>query len=79
MPPIRYESPVERVIRAIVFPVIGISGILWEELSPPIEPQLLIIYVAMLGFSGVSILRDAIHRLTSNPPDPPEDRHDDTR
>ena len=55
------ETRLEYFIRRLVFPIMGLLGIgyeaVWKDGS---DPQLLLVYLALLGFGGTSWLRDAI-------------------
>jgi hypothetical protein len=62
MDPHRLIEKIEYTIRRVGFPLVGIAGIVYEELSPPVDPLLLGAYLALLGFGGLGWVRDVYTR-----------------
>lgn len=49
---------IEHLIRRVGFPVVGLAGIIYEELRPPVDPLLIGAYLALMGFGGLGWVRD---------------------
>ena len=49
---------VEHGIRRVLFPILGLAGIVWEELTPPSDPVLIGAYLALMGFGAIPWVRD---------------------
>lgn len=47
---------IEFTIKRVLVPVVGLGGILYEEIVPPIDVPLIIAYIAMLGLAGPAIV-----------------------
>jgi hypothetical protein len=49
---------IEHGIRRVLFPVIGLLGLVYEELSPPVDPVLVGAYLALMGFGALPWVKD---------------------
>jgi hypothetical protein len=49
---------IEHGIRRVLFPVIGLLGLAYEELSPPVDPVLVGAYLALMGFGAIPWVKD---------------------
>lgn len=63
----------EGFIRRLVLPVVGIAGIIYEELRPPVDAALLGVYLSLVGLGAVPWLRDVAGRRGDNDPRPKSD------
>jgi hypothetical protein len=48
---------IETAIRKIVFPVVGVAGIIYEELQGDVDAALLGVYLSLVGLGAVPWVR----------------------
>lgn len=58
----------EGFIRRVILPVVGVAGIIYEELRPPVDAALLGVYLSLVGLGAVPWVRDLAGRRNSDGP-----------